>query len=214
MPTISVDLSDVSSGVPEPGEYSIIVHEVEVREGDKGPYLNWDLVITEGEWEGRHLYHITSLSEKSLWNLVGFVEALGFEAELMELEYDEETGVLLYPEFVGSVAIAEVYNTTYENRDQARVSALLPIGELIPLAGDDDDEDEDWDDPDEIAAAESEEYWEESEDEEDLEEAEEIELELEGAEEEVEEEEEEPPAKKPRAKKQKKVAPQKKLKLR
>lgn len=86
---ISVDFTGVEtkSLIPD-GDYAIKVKEVTTEEGDKGPYLNWVMDITTGEFKGKRLYYITSLSKQSLWNLRAVLEALGVEVPKKKMKLD------------------------------------------------------------------------------------------------------------------------------
>lgn len=77
---IQVDFTDVETRelIPD-GDYAIKVKEVTEEEGDKGKYLNWNMVVTTGEYKGKTLWYITSLTKQSLWNLRAVLEALGLE---------------------------------------------------------------------------------------------------------------------------------------
>lgn len=126
MARVKIDFSEVESfaAIPE-GEYPVVVAEVEVRDGQDYPYLNWKLEVSEGEFKGRFLWMITSLSPKSLWRLKEVCENLGVEDEEFELEVDEDSNMVLSPEFVGLPGIAPVTIEQYQNKDQNRVDGLL-----------------------------------------------------------------------------------------
>jgi len=128
MAKLTVDFSDAESfdAVPA-GEYPVVVIEVEVRESQRSehPYLNWELEITEGEATGRKLWMMTSLSPKALWRLQQVFENLGLPQDEVELEVDDDTGLVTEPELAGLPAVAPVTNEVYEGRERARVETLL-----------------------------------------------------------------------------------------
>jgi hypothetical protein len=127
MARVTIDFSEVESfaAIPE-DEYAVVVEEVEMREGDKAPYLNWKLKVTEGEFEGRFQWMMTSLSPKALWRLKETLENLGIVEEEFELEVDEDTNLVIQPELVGLAAIAPVTVEEYQGKDSNRVDILLP----------------------------------------------------------------------------------------
>ena len=129
MTQISIDFSDVESfEALEPGKYPIVVESVEMRASTKSenPYLNWELRITNESAKNRRLFLMTSLSPKALWRLKGIFENLGIYEEQMELQVDEESGILISPAIVGVPAIAVVAQEVYQGRVQNRVEDLLP----------------------------------------------------------------------------------------
>lgn len=77
---ISVDFKDVESRTLLPADdYAVKVVDVTEEEGDEYDYFNFKLGITEGDYKKSTLWHICSLSPKSLWNLRATLEALGIE---------------------------------------------------------------------------------------------------------------------------------------
>lgn len=86
---VTVDFTDVETRelIPD-GDYHVKVEKCEQEEGDKGPYLNWVLKIPSGEYKGKQLYYITSLTKQSLWNLRAVLEALGIEVPKSKMSLD------------------------------------------------------------------------------------------------------------------------------
>lgn len=86
---VTVDFTDVETRelIPE-GDYHVRVEDIEQEEGDKGPYLNWELKIPSGEYKGKKLWYITSLTKQSLWNLRAVLEALGVEVPKSKMALD------------------------------------------------------------------------------------------------------------------------------
>jgi hypothetical protein len=137
VPHINVNFADVDSFEPLPeGDYDVEVDKVEVRENKKGDalYLNWELIVLDGEYENRRLWMITSLKETALFRLKQVFEDLELiddEDEDVELEYDDDVEptpqsgpILLYPEVEGLEAIAVVKNEMYDGRERNRVEQL------------------------------------------------------------------------------------------
>lgn len=138
MPTFTVNLSDVESFEPMPeDEYAVEVEKVEVRENKAGDglYLNWELVVIDGDYENRRLWYITSLKDAALFRLKQTFVGLGLiedDDDELELEYDDdidptsqEGPVLLYPELEGLECVAVVKNEMYEGRERNRVQELF-----------------------------------------------------------------------------------------
>jgi hypothetical protein len=87
--------------VKPPGEYVVQVEKYNIKEtkdvnpetGKKGSYINWELTITEGEYKGKKLFHMTSLSEKATGLLKSFLEPCGVEiADDNSFDPDEAIG--------------------------------------------------------------------------------------------------------------------------
>src|SRR5262245_54495415 len=119
MARLRVDFSDVESFAVVPaGTYPVVVSEVQLRESGNSdhPYINWRLEITEGEFEGRNLWLMTSLSPKALWRLKEVFENLDVYSDEIELEVDEETNQMIAPELVGLPALAQVRIEAYQGR--------------------------------------------------------------------------------------------------
>ena len=135
MAYITVNFADVESFEPLPeGEYGVEIDSVEVRENKNGDalYLNWTLVVVDGDFENRRLWMITSLKDTALFRLKSVFENLDvLDDEEMEIEYDDDIDPstkegprLLYPEVDGIEATAVVKNEMYEGREQNRVNEL------------------------------------------------------------------------------------------
>lgn len=120
---ISVDFTDVEtrSVIPE-DDYAVKVVDVTEEEGDKGPYLNWELKITEGEHKGTTLWHITSLTPQSLWNLRATLEALGEEVPDSKLDVD-------LSELKGGEMGVTVEVEKYKGRNKNAVVDVFVLGE-------------------------------------------------------------------------------------
>lgn len=129
---VTVDMKGVESRKRVPaGDHHFRVVEVEKKKGDAADYLAWSIDVAEGKFEGGRIWHNTSLSEKSLWNLKSFLEVLGIEVPDDELELDLTEMVDL--EFMGTIAI-ETYEDS--NGDEKKSSRLTDFWAL-------DDEEED-----------------------------------------------------------------------
>lgn len=137
MPFINVNLADVDSFEPLPeDEYDVEIDKVEVRmnKAGDGLYLNWELIVLDGDYENRRLWMITSLKETALFRLKQVMEDLDVidsSDEELEIEYDDDVEPstsggprLIYPEVEGIEAICRVKNEMYDGRERNRVENL------------------------------------------------------------------------------------------
>jgi hypothetical protein len=127
MGKFAVDFSNVESFEPLPeGEYRCRIEEVVVKrnKADTGDYLNWTLEVIDGEFSGRKLWLMTSLSAKALWKLKEVFESLGIEGDQQELEWDDDTMLVTSPELVDLVVVAQVTQELYKDRVQNRVGEV------------------------------------------------------------------------------------------
>lgn len=137
MPYHTINFSDVDSFEPLPGGewYGVEIDKVEVRENKDGDalYLNWELVVIDGDYENRRLWMITSLKDTALFRLKSVLDSLDVmddEYEI-EIEYDDDIDPstksgprLLYPEVEGLEASVFVKNEMYDGREQNRVTEM------------------------------------------------------------------------------------------
>lgn len=128
--------------IPE-GLYPVVIEKVEVRESKSSEhnYLNWELTISEGEHEGRKLWHITSLSPKAFFRLKDVFAALGFdvEDENFDLDWDDDVEItpkagplLTDPDVTGLPATAVVTIEPYQGKDQNRVDDIRAAEGEVP----------------------------------------------------------------------------------
>lgn len=134
MSKYELDFSDVQSAAAVPvGNYDVVINAVEMRQSETGayPYLNWECQIAAGEYEGRKIYMITSLSPKALWKLQETLLSFGFDnvsGGKLELDLGEETSTgtrLNDPSFEGMAAIATVFTEPYGGRQTSKISDLV-----------------------------------------------------------------------------------------
>lgn len=129
MSEILVDFSQVTDNSIPKGKYPVEIEQVEVRqsEGKEFPYLFWQLTIIDGEYQGRKLNFMTSLSPKSLWKLKPIFKVLGYEEEQITLDVDETSKLLLAPDFTGKHVVADVVPEMFEGVNRPRVMNLLAV---------------------------------------------------------------------------------------
>ena len=133
MARVTIDFSDVQDfDVLEEGEYPVVIEKAEfraAREEGKFPYINLEMAITEEKYKGRKLWMILSFSPKALWRMKDVFENLGIYNDAMEVDYDEDTNLVIDPELVGLPAIAVVSHREWEGRTQT-----LSFRQTISLA--------------------------------------------------------------------------------
>lgn len=145
MGSVQINFADVGNEfetMPE-GKYPIVVEKCEVRESKSSDnnYLNWEMSITEGEYEGRRLWMITSLSPKALFRLKDVFDCLGVLEDEMELQWDEDVAIstdtgplLISPDVSGAVAMAIVtIDYDYDPKGRNKVDALAEISDVGPV---------------------------------------------------------------------------------
>lgn len=129
MGRVTIDFSDVQDfEVLDEGEYPVIIDKAEFRpsrEEGKFPYINLEMSISEGNNKGRKLWMVLSFSPKALWRMKDVFSNLGIYDDSMEVDYDEETMLVVDPQLVGLPGIAVVSHREWEGRTQMQVDALI-----------------------------------------------------------------------------------------
>jgi hypothetical protein len=108
MSKIKVDMSNVDEPVGA-GDYICIVSKIEVKQGDKAPYLKWELKIGTGESKGLKLFTNTSLSPKALFRLRDLLVAMGMKVPKSAFEIDTD-------KFIRKIVGVTVVMKDYEGR--------------------------------------------------------------------------------------------------
>lgn len=127
---VKVDFTGVegSNRVPD-NDYAVRSVEVTLESSQEGnPYFNWKLYITEGEFEGKTLWHTTSLQEQALWNLRNTLEAAGQEVPDGAIDFEEKGGS--YPELEELEFGVAVENETWQGKKRPRVVDVFPLSEF------------------------------------------------------------------------------------
>jgi hypothetical protein len=139
---VTVDFSSVEEfEALEEREYLAEITKVEFREpqtADKYPYLNVEVTIREeGEYQGRKVWAIWSLSPKALWRAKAAWENLGVIAEdsEIELDVDEDTNLVTDPPFVGIPCMVGVKNEPYEGTMRSRAETFTATEDAKPKRG-------------------------------------------------------------------------------
>lgn len=108
---IQVDFGQVKGFDPVgKGRFKCRIDKVELRDSKSSDdqQLLWYFTITEGPEEARHIMQSTSFSTRALWKLQQTFRELGAAADaLEELEVDDDSKELVYPDFSGYVVWVE-----------------------------------------------------------------------------------------------------------
>lgn len=133
MGEINVNFADVKTRSLVPaGDYPGVIADCILRQkaGSDHPYLNWDVIIAEGDYEGRHVYMTSSFKPEALFNMMGAFRNLGYLEDEYNIRFNDDTGQVVEPEVVGLACIARVYNEPYAGRQTSKISDILgPNGE-------------------------------------------------------------------------------------
>jgi hypothetical protein len=127
---VTVDFSDVKSGGAIPiGQYPGVIADavLKQKEGSDHPYINWDVVVAEGEYEGRHQFGTTSFKPSALWKMMETFQNLGVSAQEVELEFDDTTSQLVSPEVIGLPCVIDVFQEEYNGRMTSKISNILTV---------------------------------------------------------------------------------------
>lgn len=134
MARTTIDFSEVEEFEAVPaGEYEAEITKIEYREPaseDKYPYLNVEVTITEdGDEQGRKVWGIWSFSPKAMWRMKQAWENLGViePDEEIEIDWDDDTNLLLEPDFVGVPCLVTVVEEPYEGRMRSRAEAFVSL---------------------------------------------------------------------------------------
>jgi hypothetical protein len=133
MGELTVNFADVKSRAAVPaGDYQGVISDCVLRQkaGAEHAYLNWDVVIAEGEYEGRHVFMTSSFNPKALFNMMNAFRNLGYQEQEYNVQFNDDTGQVTEPEVVGLACMARVFNELYQGRQTSKISDILgPNGE-------------------------------------------------------------------------------------
>ena len=124
MKNINVDFTSVESRelLPE-GEYAVEVVDIEQKEGNKGPYLNWELKVVLGQFKGRKIWNVTSLAAQSLWVLRNTLTALGVATP--------QGKFVLNPDVLKGLKMGiKLTHKVFDGKTRAKVEDVFPLNEL------------------------------------------------------------------------------------
>jgi len=118
MARVDLNLDDIKDYVDE-GWYLMIVRDAEVKEGPKGPYINWRLDISDPDIESSvpPVYYTTSFSVPSM--VRGFLEACRFQWDADGSFHTEDV--------LGSELEAKLGLDEYEGKTKNIVEKVRPL---------------------------------------------------------------------------------------
>ena len=122
------DTGDLEFGTLPPGRYHVKVTEGEMRESgpnSKNPgsqYINWELTVQDGDYEGRKLWTNTSLLPHALFGLKALLLSTGKWdntqlADSMDFEIND---------VLGASVVATVANRDYNGEQRNDVKRFAP----------------------------------------------------------------------------------------
>lgn len=101
------DFTNVSEGGSlAAGEYVCKVTKAELKEGQKGKYIKWELTVGTGPAKGSKTYMNTSLTVKALFKLREFMLACGLDVPKQVVDIDTD-------KIVGRIVGIKVVDSTY-----------------------------------------------------------------------------------------------------
>lgn len=128
MPKYNVDFTNASDGftLPPEGDYICKVKSVEMKEGPKGKYLNWTLVIGTGPSKGTSVFHMTSFSPNALFGLRNFLIACGQDVPKKAFTVNTD---LCINKVVGGTLVHQEYEdkTTKEKKKSGKFSEVYQV---------------------------------------------------------------------------------------
>lgn len=133
MSEIVVRMTDEDFSAPNnkyyvfPGVYKAVVRSVEKKEGPKGPYLRWTLIVASGPEKGKELSYFTTLADGKKWGLVRLMEALGFKVP-------KGTFRLVFKQFLRKPLAVWVEDEEYKGQTVSRVTRVGHINDYEDMA--------------------------------------------------------------------------------
>ena len=127
MSILRVDFTNVESFEVIPTDvYAAVITGIEEKLGktSKLPYLNIELTISEGEYEGRKLWGMVSFSPKAAFKVKEFLLACGLAEEDLggQMDIDPE-------EYIGTELNISVVVDQWEGKENNKVDMFLPLDE-------------------------------------------------------------------------------------
>ena len=125
MAKLRVDFTNVESFEVLPTDiYPAVITNIEEKTGKTSgqPYLNIEMTVSEGDYEGRKLFGMVSFSPKAAFKVKEFLIACGVDAEELGGNYDVEP-----EDYIGTELIASVIVDQYEGKENNKVEAFLPL---------------------------------------------------------------------------------------
>ncbi len=126
MPRINLsDVPDTGFDPIPPGDYTVEMLTFERKTSKSGnPYLNCEYVVLTGEYAGRKLFDMISLTEAAAWKIKAWCKAADWPRNLI---IDTDNDVQLRQIFLGIEILVRVKTEKQEGYDpRARIDRFLP----------------------------------------------------------------------------------------
>lgn len=122
---LGIDFTGVETREALPaGEYGVEVVNIEQRQGAKGPYLNWEFRVCMGQFTGKKIWNITSLSSKSLWVLRKQLDVLGIKTIPGKFNIDLNT-------LTGLKCGVKIELKEFDGKSRPKVIDFFPLTEVV-----------------------------------------------------------------------------------
>lgn len=124
MAKINVKVGGGFEPVPD-GVYDCTVFEAEMKQGPKGPYIQWTLQCTEEPFSARRFWVNTSLSTTAAWRLEKMLDNIGCEYTKDDdgnLEFDTD-------DVIGTPCRAVVKVGEYQGKPKNEVSDVIGMND-------------------------------------------------------------------------------------
>jgi hypothetical protein len=117
------NVSDSGGGLPV-GNYICKITKAELKDGEKGKYIKWELTVGVGDQKGQKIYHNTSLTVKALFKLRDFMSACGLKVpkSMVDVDTDEIVGKI-----VGISVIAGTYVKDGVTKDKVDIDDIYEV---------------------------------------------------------------------------------------
>lgn len=141
--TIKVDMTGVETYTKvSEGIHTAKVVEILQKESQGGDdMLQFAFEVTKGKDKGNRVFESFVLTDKALWKLKSFLQAIGMKADgKLKIDLDK---------LVGKVCDIEVFWDEYNGQTRAKISDYYKVGKGAANDTDEDEDDEDEADEDE-----------------------------------------------------------------
>ena len=143
MSTKKLDFTGVESFTRcDEGQHIAKLIKLEEKQSQAGDdMLVGTFEVIKGDSKGSKVFENFPLTQKALWKLKTYFEAIGIKAEgKIKIDLDK---------LIGRVCIIEVIHEEYNGSLRAKIATFLPLKKDEPTPDNDDDDDDIGDDPDE-----------------------------------------------------------------
>lgn len=141
--TVRVDMTGVEAySKASEGIHTAKVVEILEKESQGGdPMLQFAFEVTKGEDKGSRVYESFVLTDKALWKLKSFLQAIGMKADgKLKIDLDK---------LIGKVCDIEVFWDEYNGQTRAKISDYYKVGKASTKSDDEDIDDDEEDEEEE-----------------------------------------------------------------